>query len=127
MDIVFIENLKIPASIGVWDWEHRVKQNLTIDVELGCDIRQAASFDDIEHAVSYKDVSVRIFELIEGSKFKLIETVAEKIAELILAEFSVTWCRIKVSKPRAVEKASNVGVIIERTVGEQSNGSSPDI
>ncbi len=127
MDIVFIEKLVVPARIGVWEWEHRVQQNLTFDIELGSDINPAAETDDIECAVSYKDVAVRVTEYVEGGQFKLIETVAEKIAELILAEFAVTWCRIKVSKPRAVEKASNVGVVIERSAArEPENRSTND-
>lgn len=124
MDIVFIEKLVIPASIGVWEWEHRIKQNLYIDIELGCDVQPAAKSDDIEYAVSYKDVAVRVSEFVEGRHFKLIETVAEEIARLVLAEYTVCWCRVKVSKPRAVEKASNVGVIVERSAdSERSNGS----
>lgn len=115
MDIVFIENLKVPASIGVWEWEHRIKQNLIFDIELGCDLQQAAQSDNVENTVSYKDVSLRISEFIAESKFNLLETVAEKIAGLILDEFPVSWCKVKVSKPRAVEMAKNVGVIVERS------------
>ncbi len=121
MDTVFIEKLKVLASIGVWEWEHRIKQNLTIDIELGCDIRKAAKTDDIACAISYKDVATKVCERIENSKFKLIETVAETIAQLLLQEFDVQWCKVKVSKPRAVEKASNVGVIIERTADDTNN------
>ena len=119
LDIVFIENLKVPASIGVWEWEHRIKQNLIFDIELGCDFAKAAASDEIDDAVSYKDVSMRINEFVSGSKFGLLETVAEKVAELILAEFAVSWCKVKVSKPRAVEMAHNVGVVIER--GQKTN------
>lgn len=114
MDIVFVENLKIAACIGVWEWERRVKQNLIVDIQLGCDIHQAAQSDSIEDAISYKDVATRIHDFVAESNFKLIESVAESIATIILEEFSATWCRVKISKPRAVEKASNVGVIIER-------------
>ncbi len=116
MDIVFIESLKVPASIGVWEWEHRIRQNLIFDIELGCDFAKAAESDEIDDAVSYKDVAMRINEYVSESKFRLLETVAEKVAELILAEFAVSWCKVKVSKPRAVEIARTVGVIIERGV-----------
>lgn len=115
MDIVFIENLKVPATIGVWEWEHRIKQNLILDIELGCDIQQAAESDEVANTVSYKDVAVRVYEFISESKFNLLETVAEKTAGLILDEFPVSRCKVKVSKPRAVEMAKNVGVVIERS------------
>jgi len=114
MDIIFIENLKIPASIGIWDWEHRIKQTLILDIQLSWDIKSAASSDDIQQAVSYKEVAMRVCQLVEESRFKLLETVAEKTAQLVLEEFGVSWCKVKVSKPRAVERAGNVGVMIER-------------
>ncbi len=114
LDIVFIEKLKIPATIGVWEWERRIKQNLIFDLELGCDIRLSADRDNIDDAISYKEVAMRVGEFIADSKFKLLETVAENVAQLLINEFSITWCRVRVSKPRAVEKADNVGIIIER-------------
>ena len=120
MDIVFIRELKVPASIGVWDWEQRIKQNLIVDLELGVDIRKAAQSDDIEDAVSYKSVATRITDFVSESNFKLIESVAESIAEIILNEFPVTWCRVAVNKPRAVEKSQNVGIVIERENSDSS-------
>ena len=119
MDLVTVEHLKVTASIGVWEWEQRIKQNLTIDLELGTDIRKAAETDDLENAVSYKDVSRRITEYVTGTSHRLIETVAENIAQIILTEFPVTWCRVKVSKPRAVENSRNVAIIIERGERQQ--------
>ncbi len=114
MDIVFIEKLKIPATIGVWEWEQRIKQNLIIDLELGTDNRNPAATDNLEDAVSYKDVAIRVSEFVSGSSHKLIETVAENVANIILTEFPISWCRVKVSKPRAVENSQSVGIVIER-------------
>ena len=119
MDIVFIESLKVSATIGVWEWERRIKQNLIIDLELGTDIRAAAETDDIGNAVSYKDVAIRVVEYVSNSEHQLIETVAHSISDIILSEYPVKWCRVKVSKPRAVEKARNVGIVIER--GERTD------
>lgn len=119
MDIVFVESLKIPATVGVWEWERRIKQNLIVDLELGTDIRKAAETDALDDAVSYKDVSIRVFDYVSSSEHQLIETVAQKISEIILSEFPISWCRVKISKPRAVEKSRNVGVIIER--GERAD------
>ncbi len=114
MDIVFIEKLRIPATIGAWEWEHRIKQNLIVDIEMECDFQQAAQSDSIEHAINYKDAASKVYDYVAESNFKLLETVAHKIAALLLEEFPITWCRVKVSKPQAVEKAANVGVIVER-------------
>lgn len=114
MDIVFIESLKISTTIGVWEWERRIKQNLVVDLELGTDIREAALTDEIGSAVSYKDVALRVVDYVSNSEHRLIETVAQNISDIILSEFPVQWCRVKVSKPRAVERARNVGIVIER-------------
>ncbi|MDE0309782.1 MAG: dihydroneopterin aldolase [Acidiferrobacterales bacterium] len=114
MDIVFIESLNISTTIGVWEWERRIKQKLIVDLELGTDIREAAATDDIGRAVSYKDVALRVVDYVSNSEHRLIETVAENISDIILSEFPVRWCRVKVSKPRAVEMARNVGIVIER-------------
>ncbi len=114
MDIVFIEKLKIPASIGVWEWERQVKQMIVVDVELGTDIRAAARSDDLDDSISYKDVASKICELLSERHFALIEAVAESIASTVLKNYPVQWCKVCVSKPRAVEKSQNVGVVIER-------------
>ncbi len=114
MDIVFIEKLKIPATIGVWEWEQRIKQNLIIDLELGTDNRNPAATDNLEDAVSYKDVAIRVSEFVSTSSHKLVETVAENVANIILDEFPISWCKVKVSKPRAVENSQSVGIVIER-------------
>ncbi len=120
MDIVFIDKLKVPTCIGVWKWEQRIKQNLIFDIELAGDNLRAAKSDEISDAISYKEVAMRIYDFVANSKFNLLETVAEKVAELILKEFSTAWCRVKVSKPRAVENAENVGVVIERRAKSNS-------
>ncbi len=115
MDIVYIEGLKIAATIGVWEWEQRIKQNLNFDIELETDIRKSAQSCNLEDTVSYKDVSARIVDFVSSGEFKLIETVAENVANIILTEFPVQRCKVKISKPRAVESASSVGIVIERS------------
>lgn len=104
----------LEATIGVREWERKIKQRLIIDLEVGLDIQAAAASDKLEDSVSYKDIADCVVELVENSEYQLIETVAEKIAATILEKYSVLWCKITVNKPRAVEKSSNVGVSIER-------------
>ena len=119
MDVIFIHGLKVKTRIGVFDWERRIKQNLLIDLEVETDCRKASENDDLNDALSYKDVASRVSELVAESQFKLVESVAERIASVILEEFPTTWCRVKVSKPRAVENSVSVGVIVER--GERTS------
>lgn len=114
MDIIFIDDLRIDAVIGIYDWERKVKQTLSIDLELACDCARAAASDAVEDTVNYKAVSKRLQEFIGESEFKLVETLAERVAELILAEFSVSRLKLRVNKLGALRGAAGVGVVIER-------------
>lgn len=114
MDIVYIRGLQVDTVIGIYDWERTIRQTLCIDLEMGTDIRAAASRDDIDQTLNYKAISDRLIEFIAQSEFLLIETLAEEIAALVMDEFSVPWLRLKLGKPGAVPQASDVGVMIER-------------
>ena len=114
MDIVFIEDLRIDAVIGIYDWERRVRQTLAFDIEMAFDNRVPAASDDIAHTLNYKDVSRRLIDYVGASSFGLVETLAERCAAIIREEFGVTWVRLKLSKPGAVRGAKTVGVRIER-------------
>ena len=106
MDIVFIEQLSVITTIGVYDWEQTIEQKLVFDIEMAWDNRKAAKSDDVADCLSYADIA--------ETRFALVERVAEEVAELLLARFNSPWVRIKLSKPGAVARAANVGVIIER-------------
>lgn len=114
MDIVFIEQLSVITTIGVYDWEQTIEQKLVFDIELGWDNRKAAASDNVDDCLSYADISEAVVKHVEGSCFALVERVAEEVAELLMSRFNSPWVRIKVSKPGAVARAANVGVIIER-------------
>lgn len=116
MDIVYINDLKIDTIIGIYDWEREVRQTISLDLEMGTDIRQAAATDDIQYALNYKAVSKRLIEFIEGSEFLLVETMAEQVSEIIRQEFKVPWLRLRIGKPGAIRGARDVGVVIERGV-----------
>ena len=114
MDIVFIEDLRIDAVIGIYDWERRVRQTLSFDIEMAFDNTVPAASDDIALTLNYKDVSKRLIDYVGASSFGLVETLAEKCAAIIRDEFGVSWVRLKLSKPGAVRGAKSVGVRIER-------------
>ena len=114
MDIVFVRGLEAETVIGVYDWERKVRQRVVFDLEMASDNRLAASTDGIDDALDYAEVSKRVLALVEGSEFQLIETMAEQVAELVLAEFRVPWLRLTLAKPGAVRQAREVGVVIER-------------
>ena len=114
MDIIYLNDLKIETIIGIYDWEREVKQIITLDLEMGADIRQAAATDHIDDTLSYKAVAKRLLEFVSKSEFQLVETLAEEVCALILSEFQVPWVRLRVNKRGAVRYAGDVGVIIER-------------
>ncbi|WP_033784067.1 bifunctional dihydroneopterin aldolase/7,8-dihydroneopterin epimerase [Pantoea sp. 9140] len=114
MDIVFIEQLTVFTTIGVYDWEQGIQQKLVLDVEMAWDNRLAASSDDVKDCLSYADVSSAILTHLNGGRFALVERVAEEIADLLMNRFSSPGVRIRVSKPGAVAQAAQVGVRIER-------------
>ena len=115
MDHVFIEGLEIEALIGIYDWERRIRQPLVFDIEMAFDNRIPAASDAIGDTLNYKAVSKRVVQYVSESDFGLVETLAERVAAIILDEFGVQRVRLKLSKPGAIRGARAVGVMIERT------------
>lgn len=114
MDIIYLKDLKAECVIGVWDWERRIRQRVSINLEMAADIRRAAASDQLEDTLNYKAVAKRVVAFVEASEFQLIETLAEGIAALLLEEFEIPWCRVALDKGGAVRGSRGVGVVIER-------------
>src|SRR5689334_924080 len=113
-DLVFIEDLRIETVIGIYDWERKIRQTVALDLEMAFDNRKPAASDRIEDTLDYKKVAKRLIAFVEDSHFELVETLAERCAEIVQSEFGVTWLRLKLSKPGAVTGSKAVGVAIER-------------
>jgi dihydroneopterin aldolase len=114
MDIVFLHDLRIETVIGIYDWEREVRQTVILDLEMGTDVRRGAASDRIEDALDYKAVAKRLIAFVGESRFRLVETLAERCAGLLREEFGVPWVRLRVNKVGAVTGARDVGVLIER-------------
>jgi dihydroneopterin aldolase len=78
------------------------------------DIKKAAATDDIAYTLDYKTVSDRVVQFVETSEFFLVETLIEKIADILLTEFSIPWVKIVLNKKGALSRSRDVGIIIER-------------
>lgn len=113
-DIIFLRDLRIPTVIGIFDWERAVKQTVVLDLEMASDIRRAAASDHIDDTLNYKAVAKRLIQFVGDSEFQLVETLAERVAGIVLNEFEVPWVRVTLNKQGAVRGARDVGVIIER-------------
>ncbi|MFZ9994070.1 MAG: dihydroneopterin aldolase, partial [Steroidobacteraceae bacterium] len=92
----------------------RVKQKVVLDIELPVDCAHTAKTDAVADTLDYKQVVDQVVELIADSSFMLVETMAQKVAELIIQNFSVNWVRVVVNKPGAIRELRDVGVSIER-------------
>ncbi len=114
MDIIFLHDLRVETVIGIWEWERKIRQTVAIDLDMSADIRKAAKTDSVDDTLNYKLVAKRVQQFVGESSFKLVETLAENIAGLILDEFDVSWVRVRVNKPGAIRGARDVGVLIER-------------
>jgi dihydroneopterin aldolase len=114
MDIVYINDLRVDTVIGIFAWERRVRQTISIDLEMGFDIARAAASDDIADTLDYKAVGKRIIAHVQQSQAQLVERLAEEIAAIVREEFGVPWLRLRISKPGALRGAKDVGLVIER-------------
>jgi len=114
MDIIYLTDLRIETIIGIFDWEREVKQTISLDIEMATDIRKAAASDHIDDTLDYKAVSKRLIDFVSASEFQLVETLAERICEIIINEFNVPWVKLRLNKCGAIRGASDVGVLIER-------------
>jgi dihydroneopterin aldolase len=114
MDIIFLTGLTTECIIGIWDWERKVKQKVVIDLEMGADIRKAAASDTIDDTLDYKRVSKRLLQFVGDSEFQLVETLTERIAQIIVTEFGVPWVRVRLNKQGAIRGSSGVGILVER-------------
>lgn len=121
MDIVYIRDLKVDTVIGIYDWEREIRQTISLDLEMSFDISRAGQTDNIEHTLDYKSVGKRLISFIEDSEFQLVESLAEKCAEIVLNEFEVQKIKLRLSKPGALRGSKDVGVIIERTKNQRED------
>lgn len=125
MDKIFLSALSVECIVGIWEWERRVKQTVIIDVEMAADIRRAAASDRIEDTIDYKRVAKRLIAFVGDSQFQLVETLTERIAQLIVTEFNVSWVRVRLNKQGAIRGARDVGIEIKRRPQDYDSSRQP--
>ncbi len=116
VDKVYIEGLTFQTTIGFYQWEKEIKQTLVIDLAMGWNTAQAAENDELAKTLDYAAISEAVVEFANANPVDLIETLAERIATFLMAEYHIPWLRLKLMKPTAVHNASTVGVEIERGI-----------
>ena len=113
-DIIYIRDLRVQAIIGIFGWERKVRQEVSIDLEISFDCKRAAKTDAIESTIDYKAITKGIIAYVESSSFQLQESLAEGIASLLKEKYGVESLKLRVSKPGALRHADDVGVVIHR-------------
>src|SRR5689334_20563483 len=111
---IFIRDLVLSCSIGVYDYEKLAPQRVRINVDVTAREPNAALEDDIVKVVSYDDLVKGIRAIAAEGHINLVETLAERVASLCLADPRVVNVRIRVEKPGGIVDAGGVGVEIER-------------
>ena len=114
-DRIYVEDLRVKGTIGIFAWEKKIKQEISLSYEIDHDNLSASKEDKIDATTDYKTITKKIISFIEENKFELVETFAEKIAEMVIKDFDVNWIKLRVSKPGALRFSKDVGVIIERS------------
>jgi dihydroneopterin aldolase len=114
-DRIFLRELAVECVIGFLDWERLVKQTVYLDIEVPVDCRRAALSDEVAHTLDYKRLSKVVLAFVGASEFKLVETLADRTAKLILTEFDIPWVKLTINKRGAIRASRDVGVCIERT------------
>ncbi len=111
---IFIRDLVLSCSIGVHDWEKLAPQRVRINVDVTAREPGAALEDDIGKVVSYDDLVNSIRGVVAEGHINLVETLAERVADICLSDPRVVIVRVRVEKPDVIVEASGVGVEIER-------------
>ncbi len=114
MDAIILRDLRVEASIGIHKRERHVAQTLSIDLDIGLPGTAVFKSDKVADTIDYEQVALRIKDLAASGHFRLVETLAERIARLLLEDFGAPWAKISVAKIGILANAKFVGVTIER-------------
>jgi dihydroneopterin aldolase len=114
MDIIFLQDVKVQTVLGVPEWERMKPQTVVLDIELAMPHSRSCQSDDIEDAIDYGEIVERMRQLLAENSFRLVEALAENVAQMIMGEFGAPWVKVRVAKPGILPGVRQLGVVIER-------------
>ncbi|MBI9021009.1 MAG: dihydroneopterin aldolase [Verrucomicrobia bacterium] len=114
MDKIHIRDLTLCCIIGLYPEERIHKQDVIINVTMETDLRAAGKSDDLNDTVDYHAIQLSILDLVEKSEFQLIESLADRIAEICLNAPRVQSAKVTIDKPGALRFCRSVAVEITR-------------
>lgn len=120
MDTIYLRDIELAVTIGAYAWEQKFSQKLVLSLTLKVDTRPAAASDDLADALDYGAVLSRVQALAAEPSaeqpVKLLETLADRIARTILAEFGkVQSLTVDLAKVFIFPQVPRIGVVIERS------------
>ncbi len=113
-DCVIIEELRLPARVGVYDYEKSCGQTICISLKFGLPSQACFRTDNVADTIDYAQVAEALRRLTVSQHFNLIEYLAEQVARLVIDEFGALWVRVKARKIGIVPDAAFVGAVITR-------------
>jgi D-erythro-7,8-dihydroneopterin triphosphate epimerase len=113
-DRIHVRDLSARCIVGIYPEERRAKQDIVLNLTLEGDFRRAAASDDIADAVDYKRLKKQVIAHVEGSRYQLIETLAQAVADICLSDPGVRRVTVTVDKPGALRFARSVAVELTR-------------
>jgi dihydroneopterin aldolase len=114
MNVVFIRSLRIPALVGVYDWEKAGPQTLELELEIGLKSGRSFVSDDLRDTIDYDELCKTITRDLAARRFQLLEALAEHVADRVVNDFGAQWVKLSVAKLAVVANTHAVGVRIER-------------
>lgn len=114
IDKIFMRDLQVDTVVGVLDWERIVRRTVIIDIAMGVETDRAIAQDDIAHTLNYQALHDQIVAFVRATRCDLIETLADRIAQLVLAQFDVAWVELTLRKPAALAGSTDVGITMRR-------------
>ena len=115
MNAIFIHDLRVETRIGVYDWEQKLPQTLSLDIELGLPSDKVFRSGDFTDALDYAAVVRRLQAFAADHPHKLMERFAQAIADLLMGDFGAPWVKVRVAKLAPIAGVKELGISIERT------------
>ena len=114
MDTIFIREFRVDAWVGIYEWEKQRPQTLEMEIEIGIPAREPGRSDNIHDTVHYGEVVERVTRDLADRRFKLLESLAEHVCDVITGDFKAPWARVSVAKLGHIRNVRKVGVTLER-------------
>ncbi len=101
-DVILLEGILVPAALGVTAAERRMRRPVLLDLEVGYDLRTSGRSDHIRHTLHYKHIFEVVEDVAGNQEHKLVEALATRIIEAVLAKFAAEWVTVTVRKARPI-------------------------